>query len=90
MFSESEDRLASAEDQKDFEDQVASQLLPLQQVGDLKKTDLPGLEALSDPDGKKYDYVFDVDIQDGVPPLKLSYNANGGCICEQNPVGHSR
>ena len=27
--------------------------------------------------GKEYDYVFDVDIQDGVPPLKLPYNANG-------------
>ena len=25
-------------------------------------------------DGKHYDYVFDVDIQDGVPPLKLPYN----------------
>ncbi|KAH3687639.1 hypothetical protein WICPIJ_001378 [Wickerhamomyces pijperi] len=24
--------------------------------------------------GKKWDYVFDVDIQDGVPPLKLPYN----------------
>lgn len=28
-------------------------------------------------EGKEYDYVFDVDIQDGVPPLKLPYNANG-------------
>ncbi|KAK9455872.1 WD40-repeat-containing domain protein [Dipodascopsis uninucleata] len=26
-------------------------------------------------EGKEYDYVFDVDIQDGVPPLKLPYNA---------------
>ncbi|KAJ2700774.1 WD repeat protein Lub1 [Coemansia sp. IMI 203386] len=25
-------------------------------------------------DGKEYDYVFDVDIQEGVPPLKLPYN----------------
>lgn len=25
-------------------------------------------------DGQEYDYVFDVDIQDGVPPLKLPYN----------------
>ena len=24
--------------------------------------------------GKEYDYVFDVDIQEGVPPLKLPYN----------------
>ena len=27
--------------------------------------------------GKEYDYVFDVDIQDGVLPLKLPYNASG-------------
>ncbi|MCO5583280.1 hypothetical protein L7F22_037190 [Adiantum nelumboides] len=25
--------------------------------------------------GKEYDYVFDVDIADGIPPLKLPYNA---------------
>ncbi|KAI9506277.1 WD40-repeat-containing domain protein, partial [Coemansia spiralis] len=25
-------------------------------------------------DGKEYDYVFDVDIQEGVPPLKLPFN----------------
>lgn len=29
--------------------------------------------------GKEYDYVFDVDIEDGKPPLKLPYNVN------QNP-----
>ena len=28
-------------------------------------------------EGKEYDYVFDVDIQDGVPPLKLPYNVTG-------------
>jgi hypothetical protein len=28
-------------------------------------------------EGKEYDYVFEVDIQDGVPPLKLPYNASG-------------
>lgn len=49
VFSESEDRWASAEDLKVYEDQVASQLLPSQQVGDVKKTDLPGPEALSEP-----------------------------------------
>ncbi|KAL5114353.1 WD repeat protein Lub1 [Pleosporales sp. CAS-2024a] len=26
--------------------------------------------------GKEYDYVFDVDIEDGKPPLKLAYNLN--------------
>ena len=28
-------------------------------------------------EGKEYDYVFDVDIQDGAPALKLPYNASG-------------
>lgn len=28
-------------------------------------------------EGKEYDYVFDVDIQEGVPPLKLPYNITG-------------
>ncbi|OAV86226.1 hypothetical protein PTTG_01746 [Puccinia triticina 1-1 BBBD Race 1] len=27
-------------------------------------------------EGKEYDYVFDVDIKDGAPPLKLPYNAS--------------
>ncbi|GJJ12306.1 hypothetical protein Clacol_006547 [Clathrus columnatus] len=27
-------------------------------------------------EGKEYDYVFDVDIQEGLPPLKLPYNAS--------------
>ena len=27
--------------------------------------------------GKEYDYVFDVDIKDGAPPLKLPYNVTG-------------
>ncbi|PLW09241.1 hypothetical protein PCANC_19978 [Puccinia coronata f. sp. avenae] len=27
-------------------------------------------------EGKEYDYVFDVDIKDGEPPLKLPYNAS--------------
>ncbi|PWZ00297.1 PFU-domain-containing protein [Testicularia cyperi] len=30
-------------------------------------------------EGKEYDYVFDVDIADGVPPLKLPFN------CSENP-----
>lgn len=30
--------------------------------------------------GKEYDYVFDVDIQDGVPPLKLPYNVTGKLV----------
>ncbi|KAI0306420.1 phospholipase A-2-activating protein [Multifurca ochricompacta] len=122
IFSEAEERWASSEDLMSFDDLVASQALPAQQVGDVKKSDLPGPEALSSPgrkpgevkmiqsgtiteahqwdsarnqwqkigevvdavgsgrrqlhEGREYDYVFDVDIQDGVPPLKLPYNAN--------------
>lgn len=51
VFSESEDRWASAEDLKIYQDQVASQALPSQQVGDVKKADLPGPEALAEPGG---------------------------------------
>lgn len=32
--------------------------------------------------GKEYDYVFEVDIADGVPPLKLPYNVNGEFGCD--------
>ena len=28
-------------------------------------------------EGKEYDYVFDVDIREGMPPLKLALNAEG-------------
>ncbi|TCD70923.1 hypothetical protein EIP91_000829 [Steccherinum ochraceum] len=122
VFSASEDRWAPADSIKAFEDQVASTALPAQQVGDVKKSDLPGVEALSQPgkkagevkmiknndlveahqwdgasgqwqkigdvvdavgsgrkqlyQGREYDYVFDVDVQEGVPPLKLPYNAS--------------
>jgi phospholipase A-2-activating protein len=27
--------------------------------------------------GKSYDYVFDVELQEGVPPMKLGYNKGG-------------
>ncbi|KAF8809106.1 PFU-domain-containing protein, partial [Phlegmacium glaucopus] len=122
IFSASEERWASAEILKEYDNHVASQALPTQQVGDVKKSDLPGPEALNTPgkksgevkmirngdlveahqwdstnhtwqkigdvvdavgsgrkqlyEGKEYDYVFDVDIQDGVPPLKLPYNVS--------------
>lgn len=49
VFSASEERWASQEDLKSFDDQVASQALPKEQVGDVKKSDLPGLEALGTP-----------------------------------------
>ena len=49
IFSEAEERWASPEDLKSFDELVASQALPAQQVGDIKKSDLPGLEALAEP-----------------------------------------
>ncbi|KAH0830705.1 WD40-repeat-containing domain protein [Lanmaoa asiatica] len=123
VFSNSEDRWAHEADLKVFEDQVSNQTLPSQQVGDVKKADLPGSESLVTPgrkkagevkmvrsgdtveahqwdavssswqkigevvdavgssrkqlyNGKEYDYVFDVDVQEGAPPLKLPYNVS--------------
>lgn len=119
VFSASEDRWASEAQLKEYEDKVANQAVSAEQVGDLKKSNLPGPDALNNRgskigeqklildtdgqvwmytwdgmnwekigtvvdavgqsrkqlyEGKEYDYVFDVDIQDGVPPLKLPYN----------------
>ncbi|GEQ68402.1 hypothetical protein JCM33374_g2070 [Metschnikowia sp. JCM 33374] len=34
-----------------------------------------GSSGKKDYQGKEYDYVFDVDVEDGKPPLKLPYNA---------------
>lgn len=49
VFSTSEERWASAEKLKEYDDHVASQALPTQQVGDVKKSDLSGPEALNTP-----------------------------------------
>ena len=44
-------------------------------VGDLAEG--PGTGRKVHFQGKDYDYVFDVDIQEGQPPLKLPYNISG-------------
>lgn len=49
VFSEYKERWASDQDLKEYDDKVAAQSLPSQQVGDVKKSDLPGLEALNVP-----------------------------------------
>jgi phospholipase A-2-activating protein len=49
VFSASEERWASEEELKAYDDKVATQALPAQQVGDVKKNDLPGLGALTIP-----------------------------------------
>ena len=46
-----------------------------QKIGDV--VDAAGSNRRQIYDGREYDFVFDVDIQDGVPPLKLPYNAAG-------------
>ena len=46
-----------------------------QKIGDVVDAVGSGRKQLYQ--GKEYDYVFDVDIQDGVPPLKLPYNVSG-------------
>ena len=38
--------------------------------------DAVGSSRKKEFNGKEYDYVFDVDIKEGSPPLKLPYNAS--------------
>jgi phospholipase A-2-activating protein len=49
VFSESEKRWATELELKEYDAKVASQALPSQQMGDVKKSDLPGLDALGNP-----------------------------------------
>lgn len=49
VFSASEERWAPEGQLKAYEEQLASQTVPLQQVGDIKKDELPGPEALTQP-----------------------------------------
>ncbi|CAI2193170.1 1527_t:CDS:10, partial [Funneliformis geosporum] len=122
IFTRVEERIAEQEILKNYDEQVSKHAVPKNQIGDLKKDDLHGLEALLKPgknegqvimvrnrdsveahqwsqadqswhkvgevvdaigkdrkqlyNGREYDYVFDVDIGDGVPALKLPYNVS--------------
>lgn len=49
-------------------------------------------------EGQEYDYVFDVDVSEGMPPLKLPYNISGKLVdapivtrsvCRERYPGHS-
>jgi phospholipase A-2-activating protein len=62
VFSASEERWASAEKLKEYDDHVASQALPSQQVGDVKKSDLPGPEALNTPGMFSFTSVYDCQL----------------------------
>ena len=123
IFSRAVERQAEPEAIRAFENSVKSSSIPQQQIGDIKKEQLPGPDYLQqklgtkegqvimireqdgsisahqwsqgaqrwmnvgtvvdavgssgkkiDYLGKNYDYLFDVDIEDGKPPLKLPYN----------------
>ncbi|GAA5978453.1 hypothetical protein JCM10908_004359 [Rhodotorula pacifica] len=52
LYTRSKDRVASNADLATYEEQVAKTALNSSQIGDLKKSDLPGAEALHEP-GKK-------------------------------------
>ena len=49
VFSAAEERWAPEDKLKAYDEQVAGSALPADQVGDVKKSDLPGPEALSTP-----------------------------------------
>lgn len=53
VFSRSEDRKASVEELEIFEKAVKHRQINKAQVGDVKHTDLPGLEALGKPGNKE-------------------------------------
>ncbi|WVQ79673.1 hypothetical protein IAT38_001773 [Cryptococcus sp. DSM 104549] len=120
FFTREEALMAGPEEREAWDKEVGSRQLDKSQIGDVKHSDLPGMEALgregkkdgqvlmiknngvveayqwSAPtstwqqigqvvdaigsgrkqlyQGKEYDYVFDVDVAEGVPPLKLPYN----------------
>ena len=122
VFTAHPEKVAPEEELLKFKEAVQSSSIAEQSLDDLKKTDIPGYEALSQPgkqegstimvknpdngtieahqwsggewhkigdvvgssssgkkqtyQGKEYDFVFDVDIKDGEPPLKLPYNVN--------------
>ncbi|KAG2185818.1 hypothetical protein INT43_002255 [Umbelopsis isabellina] len=53
LFTRSQERFADQETLKQFDDLVASHAIPSNQVGDVKKDDLPGTEALHVPGRKE-------------------------------------
>lgn len=46
-----------------------------QQIGQVVDAVGSGRKQLYE--GKEYDHVFDVDVSEGMPPLKLPYNVTG-------------
>ncbi|XP_034712361.1 phospholipase A-2-activating protein isoform X2 [Etheostoma cragini] len=126
VFTEAEDRIASAEDLQAFEDELSKTTIDPKtgEFGDIKMEELPGREHLVEPgnrdgqtrlikdgekveayqwsvsddrwmkigdvvggsnqqtsknvmyEGKEYDYVFTIDVNEGGPSMKLPYNVS--------------
>ncbi|KAF3985737.1 hypothetical protein FT663_04847 [Candidozyma haemuli var. vulneris] len=122
VFTSSPERAATEGGIQEFSSLVQNSAISEQSIDDLKRTDIPGYEALERAgkeegstimvkspagvieahqwsggewvkigdvvssaggssgkkthNGKEWDYVFDVDVEDGKPPLKLPYNSN--------------
>ncbi|XP_068164311.1 phospholipase A-2-activating protein [Antennarius striatus] len=124
IFTEAEDRVASAESLQAFENELSKSTIDPKggDLGDIKLEDLPGKEHLDEPgnrdgqtrlikdgqkveayqwsvsdgrwlkigdvvggsnqqtsksvmyEGKEYDYVFTIDVDEGRPSMKLPYN----------------
>ncbi|MBN3306153.1 phospholipase A-2-activating protein [Amia ocellicauda] len=128
VFTESEERAASAEDLQAFEDELSKATFDPKtgDLGDIKMEELPGIEHLEEPgtrdgqtrlikegekveayqwsvsdgrwmkigdvvgssggtqqtsgktlyEGKEYDFVFTIDVNEGGPSMKLPYNTS--------------
>ncbi|KAF9970764.1 hypothetical protein BGZ73_006474 [Actinomortierella ambigua] len=120
IFTRNKERVADEATLKAYNDENAASAIPSNQVGDIKKDDIPGPEALQKPgrkdqevrmvrigalveahmwseaeqqwskigevvdavghnrkqlfEGKEYDHVFDIDVGEGMPALKLPFN----------------
>ena len=74
MFTRERSRMASEEDQKAYEDLVASTAIPTE-LGDINKDDLPGPEALVNP-GANYLVLFLLVCVDH--PLDFSFGKPAG------------
>ncbi|KAI8880183.1 phospholipase A-2-activating protein [Backusella circina FSU 941] len=58
IFTRDHERMAAAEDLKEFDELLAMQAIPANQVGDVKKENLPGPEALQQPGNREGQVVM--------------------------------
>ncbi|CAG8635707.1 7248_t:CDS:10, partial [Paraglomus occultum] len=63
VFSRVPERIADAEKLKEYNELLASQAIPTNQVGDLKRDNLPGKEALSTPGEREGQVLM---VKDGI------------------------